>query len=104
MDQLSMFQELAAKRLRQATAAQLPDLLIHQASRLKKQNRKRCRTRSLPGQRGLRERRLRKALVPPEKAASVAHSRQRCMGFEPDAVEVLAVYGFGVSVETVRNG
>ena len=102
MDRLGVIQEVAAKRLRQATAAELLGLSVRQVKRLVKRYRARGAAGLVSGHRG---RRSNNAIAPSVKAAALELIRERYVDFGPTLAheKLVEAHGFGVSVETVRQ-
>ena len=102
VDRLGVIQEVAAKRLRQATAAELLGLSVRQVKRLVKRYRARGAAGLVSGHRG---RHSNNAIAPSVKAAALELIRERYVDFGPTLAheKLVEAHGFGVSVETVRQ-
>ena len=102
VDRLGVIQEVAAKRLRQATVAELLGLSVRQVKRLVKRYRARGAAALVSGHRG---RRSNNAIAPSVKGAALELIRERYVDFGPTLAheKLVEAHGFGVSVETVRQ-
>lgn len=102
VDRLDIVQEVAARRLRQATAAQLLGLSVRQVKRLVQRYRARGAAGLVSGHRG---RRSNNAIAASVKAAAVELIRERYVDFGPTLAheKLVEAHGFGVSVETLRQ-
>ena len=102
VDRLGVIQEVAAKRLRQATAARLLGLSVRQIKRMVKRYRARGAAGLASGHRG---RRSNNDIARSVKAAALELIRERYVDFGPTLAheKLVGAHGFGVSVETVRQ-